>query len=162
MRVLILVLLGLPFAMPSIAKDGQITAAQRATIGCLDAMGKSTTWGQCINLMFAPCEGEAVGTAAHVACLTAEHDAWREAMDAHRLALIDTLSPMGVNELAQIMGHWFGYVAEKCAQVAAGKPPTASEAARTGCEISEIASVLTEFVACREGRSTAPYCVMRK
>ncbi|MEM7406349.1 MAG: hypothetical protein AAF458_13710 [Pseudomonadota bacterium] len=141
--------------------DSRITPAQRSTMMCIEAMGQTTRWGECVNLMFKACAGHEIGGTRHLSCLTAEHDGWRESMDAERLALLDQLSVSGANELAQVMGHWFGYVAQKCAQVALGKPKAAAEAAQTGCEISEIAGLTTELVACREGRSTAPYCVIR-
>ena len=146
----------------SYAADSKITDAKRSTMQCIEDMGVSTTWGQCANLMFKSCAHSEVGTTDHLTCLNAEHDGWREAMEGERLALANELSPTGVSELAQVMEHWFGYVAQKCAQVALGKSAIAAEAAQTGCEISEIAGVTTEFVACRANRSKAPYCVMQK
>lgn len=164
MRLLLLTCLAglLSIAPSSFASQSKITDAQRAIMDCINAMGVTTEWGQCARMMFSACADNEVGTDAHLACLTTEHDGWREAMDGERLALVDELTTKGVTELSQVMEQWFGYVAKKCTEVALGKPKVAAEAAQTGCEISEMAGVTTEFVACRQGKSTAPYCVPRK
>ena len=143
-------------------KQVETLPAHRVVMNCIEDMGTKTSWGECVSMMFKACEGNEVGSEGHVACLTVQHDGWREEMETHRLALVDELHPKGVQALSQVMTQWFRYVSQRCSEVALGKPKVAAEAAQTGCEISEIVGVTTEFVACREGRSTAPYCTTRK
>lgn len=144
------------------AAESKVTQAQTEVMDCLAALGVSTEWRQCMTLLFASCADQPVGSEGHVACLGVEHDRWREAMEGERLALAEELTPTGVAQLSHVMGQWFGHVAQKCVGVALGKPALAAEAAQTGCEISEMAGVTMEFVACRSGRSQAPYCVRLK
>jgi len=140
----------------------EMTPRQEAVLGCLGAMGAGTNWGQCVGLMFEPCADQEVGSDGHVACLTAEHAAWQAAFDSTRVALVARLTSTGSSELTLLMGQWFGYVAQKCAEVASSKSGSLAEAAQLGCEISEIAGVTEEFVACHQARSTAPYCVIQE
>ena len=155
--------LGLIFGAGAAQADSDTIPAERMEVlTCLEAMSVDTTWGQCVTLLFAPCAELAVGSEDHVSCLTDEHRAWQGAMDGERTRLLAGLTSAGASELTELMGQWFGYVAQKCGAVAAGKPATGAEAAQLGCEISEIAGVTAEFVACRAGRSTAPYCVMQE
>ncbi|MCG6903207.1 MAG: hypothetical protein LJE68_11045 [Rhodobacter sp.] len=162
MRIPIALALGLVVAGPATAETAGVSEAQRGVLDCIEAMGQTTVWDQCASLMFGPCAAEQVGSDGHVACLSVQHEGWQSALAGERTALIARLTSAGSSELTQLMGQWFGYVAQKCAAVAASKPAEHAEAAQLGCEISEIAGVTTEFVACREGRSTAPYCVLQE
>ena len=147
-------------AAPALADTVPPDKAQVLT--CLDAMGTETDWGQCVTLMFAPCAMHKAGSADHVACLSGQHESWMTVMQEQREVLLPSLTPTGRDDLTRLMGQWFGYVAQKCAAVASDKTGTGAEAAQLGCEISEIAGVTGEFVACRDGRSTAPYCIMQE
>jgi len=151
-------------ASPAVAQSprGGATAKQQAVLSCIEGVGVSTEWGQCLGLMFGACEGKEVGGAAHLGCLTEEYQGWQIAMAGEREALVEVLTATGASELTVLMGQWFGYVAQKCSAVAAQKDASVAQVAQLGCEISEIAGVTAEFVACRQRRSTAPYCVIQE
>lgn len=144
------------------AQENALSENQRNVLICVENMGDSTTWPQCTTLMFGPCSEAEVGSGDHVECLTTQHSEWTAVMTAQREALTVDLTSTGATELGQLMGQWFVYVAQKCADVAANKTDLYADAANLGCEISEIAGVTAEFVACRNGRSTAPYCVTQE
>ena len=76
--------------------------------------------------------------------------------------LTGRLSIAGASQLTELMNGWVRSVPQSCGAVAASREGNAAEIARTGCEISEIAGVMTEFTACEQGLSTAPYCVLKE
>jgi len=162
MRIILAGLMALGLAAPVQAETGDLSQDQRQVLTCLEAMGEGTVWGQCVGLMFQGCAGETVGSEPHVACLTTLHTDWRASMEHTRTGLMGALTSAGATELTQLMGQWFGLVAQNCAEVAVGKEAGLAEAAQLGCEISEMAGVTAEFVACHEGQSTAPYCVIQE
>ena len=162
MRLILALGASLLLALPLGAEEAGLSEEQAQVLTCLDGMGAGTEWGQCVGLMFAPCADQDVGSEGHVACLTQLHSDWRVSMDGARTGLMAELTSTGSTELAQLMGQWFGLVAQNCSDVAVAKEPGFAEAAQLGCEISEMAGVTSEFVACHEGRSTAPYCVIQE
>ena len=150
-------------AAPGIAQDGPLTEHQGVVVDCLLAMeAGNASWPQCVSMMFAPCAEEQVATPGHVSCLAGEHKAWQAAMLTQHSVINERLTTGGSSELTQIFGGWVNAVAQNCAQRAASKEGDAAEATKLGCEISEIAGVVTEFAACDRGMSSAPYCVFQE
>ena len=92
----------------------------------------------------------------HATCLSREHDAWTVIFQKEQTDVKAMLSPEGETELSKILESWGSYVKLQCN--AASLERGGSESARLGCEIAETVSVTMELVACREGRSTAPFC----
>jgi hypothetical protein len=149
-------------AGPAFAQQSMLSEAQARVTGCLFALGGETTGTQCAGLMFAPCADQEVGSEGHVACLRQEQQAWQGAMMGKVSLLGDILTTDGSNELTQLMGGWINLIAQNCGEVASAKEGLAARSAELGCQISEIAGATTEFVACAEGLSTAPYCVIQE
>jgi len=135
------------------------TESQEAVITCLMFMGEETTWPQCAGLMFAPCADQEVGTDGHVQCLGSEKKDWEETLQDQIASLSPKLTSVGSGQLTELMSGWVKLVSQNCSEVAATKEGAAQDSALIGCEISEIAGVMTEFRACELGLSTAPYCV---
>lgn len=144
------------------AQENLLSPAQSEVVACLGAMGQNTSWAQCTKLMFAPCAGHAVASQGHISCLAAEKATWRAGLDAQLDTLTPRLTDEAAKDLVQLMGSWIAFVGQKCERVAAERDaPTAAEAARTGCEISEIAGAMTQINACIAGQSDAAYCTFR-
>ena len=158
MRVWIAAALALGLAGPVWADTVELSEDQAAVVGCVEALGETTTWGQCLGVMFKDCAEEEVGSDGHVACLSELHAGWNGAMDNARTGLMPKLTPTGSGELEQLVEQWIKFVARKCADVALHKEGSFAEAAQLGCEISEMAGATAEYVACHAGVSTAPYC----
>jgi hypothetical protein len=131
-------------------------------LACLEQMDQSTTWNQCLNLMFQPCVGEEVGSDGHVACLTGERTAWGKVAERLQLDVSAAITADGNTQLAEILGSWTGVIVQNCAEVAAAKAATGSESARLGCEITEVVGLSGELAACLEGRSTAEFCTFKE
>lgn len=147
---------------PVHATSTEISVEQAVVLQCLEGLGTDTQWDQCVNQLFQPCQGLEVGSDDQLACLTREHGRWTHTFDGERERLISELTSTGASELTLLLGQWFGYIAQKCATVASEKSGPGAEAAQLGCEISEMAGVTAEFSACRQGSSTAPYCVIQE
>lgn len=147
---------GIPGAAQQTAEP--IPEDQILVMACLENIEQSTTWGQCLNLMFQPCAAEEVGSDGHAACLKSERTRWRSTMENLQEQVFDTITVSGGSELAGVMGQWTGYVGQKCQEVAATRADTGALSARLGCEITEFVGLSGEFAACLEGRSNAPYC----
>ncbi len=139
--------------------DDQIQQEQKLVLNCLEAVGVSVRWEQCVALMFKPCAEFEHDTEGHKNCLINERTAWRKTMNEEQAALVEELTLEGGQELLKIIGSWVGHVSHKCQAAARDRDGSAS--ALHGCEVAEIVSATAELVACRERRSTAPYCVMR-
>ncbi|MEM6620275.1 MAG: hypothetical protein AAF761_06300 [Pseudomonadota bacterium] len=158
------VLLATTAALPPEARagtgDNGGDAARLAVVTCLGEMGMTTDWDVCRTQMFEPCATGQVGTSVHVECLRVERDGWMGTMEAARIALDPVLTEQSRTELASLIGQWFGYLGNRCAAVAS-ENPAAGEAAVLGCEISELAGLTTELMACAAGRSVEPYCVLK-
>lgn len=143
------------------AAEGPIAEDHVLVLACLENMGTSTQWPQCVELMFQPCVSHAVGSDAHAACLSAEREGWAATVETLQSDLQAAITPEASAEVLDIMGQWTGYVVQKC-QKQADSRTSGKESARLGCEISELAGLSGEFAACIEGRSTAQYCVYKE
>lgn len=143
------------------ARDIVIDEEKILVLGCLEQMEQTTSWPQCVQLMFKACEGEEVGSDAHATCLSGIRKEWVATVDILQENLMEAVTPKAKIDVLDLMGLWGNYVDQKCTQVAASKPAGA-ESARLGCEVSEIAGLAGEFAACLEGRSTAEYCVIEE
>lgn len=146
--------------LPALAED--LPKDQIFVLACLENLEQSTTWGQCLNLMFQPCADNDVGSEAHVSCLTSERTRWRSSLENLQEQVFGAITVAGGGELADVMGQWTGYVAQKCQEVAASKVETGAQSARLGCEITEMVGLTGEFAACLEGRSTMAYCAFKQ
>ncbi|MEM9434808.1 MAG: hypothetical protein AAGA12_12870 [Pseudomonadota bacterium] len=126
----------------------------------MDAEENPTSWGQCLNQIFAPCAAEQVGAEPHLQCLEEQRMSWRSVSEDLLEEVFGAITQEGSAELATLLGPWTGYVVQKCETVAKERAATSAEAGRLGCEITEIVGLSGEYVACLEGRSAAPYCVL--
>ncbi|MEP3345515.1 MAG: hypothetical protein ABJN34_11745 [Litoreibacter sp.] len=154
---LVAVLIGTP-----VVADTTIAQDKVLVLACLENMEQgSTTWPQCVELMFQPCVSHEVGTDAHVTCLGGMREEWSGTVQTLQTHVIEAVTSGGAFELLDLMGQWTGYVAQKCQEVASTKP-TGAESARLGCEVSEFAGLSSEFAACLDGRSAAGYCEFKE
>lgn len=130
-------------------------------ITCLSSMQTDDDWAQCRAAMFSRCPTQVVGSPEHVSCLSKEVQGWEDYLDARNDALTPKLTTVAAVELGTLRGQWTGYVANKCAAVAASNPE-AAEAAGLGCRISEIAGFAAEMAYCEAGFSEEPYCMLKE
>jgi len=148
-------------ATPAMADDTAIGDDKVLVLACLENMGQTTQWPQCVELMFQACVSHEVGSEAHAACLSTEREDWANTVRSLQADLQAAITPDASAEVLDIMGQWTGYVVQKCQEQADARS-TGKESARLGCEISELAGLSGEFAACIEGRSTAQYCVYKE
>lgn len=139
--------------------DGHISEEKALVLGCLELVGDGTEWTQCVGLMFSPCADHDLNSDAHNMCLLEERDGWREAFRNERAALTEVLTPAGTLEMNAILDGWVQYADQKCQTASLERG--GAKAALYGCEIAEVVSATQELVACRAGRSTAPFCVLK-
>lgn len=156
-RLLLAVLTLLAMSSPLRAEPSH----QEKVIGCLLAMRSDADWAVCRNLMFANCPTQEVGSPEHVACLEGEVAEWEAYLERAHAELVDALASDGAVELTTLIGQWRGYMANRCAEVAAARPE-AGKAAGLGCRISETAGLATELAACKAGFSNEPYCRLKE
>ncbi len=133
-----------------------------AVLQCLSLMETETTWPQCRTMIFKPCQDHTVGSDDHLGCLETEKTGWQTAMDTRRELLDQKLTANGSAMLADLLGRWFGYVANKCQAVAEAKSGISADAAFAGCEVSEMAGISSDFETCLKGNSTSPYCIHKE
>lgn len=134
---------------------------QQEVMACFAQMGATTAWGDCLSAMFAPCADEEVGSEAHLACLAVQRDDWRAAKAEAEGDVVPRLTEDGMAELSGLMLAWPKFVDDKCAAVAEGRAAISFEAARLGCQVSELALMTNELTACAEGRSVEDYCDLK-
>ena len=130
-------------------------------MACLENMEGSTTWNQCLGLIFAPCLEDVVGSEPHVSCLQGQREDWNGSMQLLQSDVTDAITLKSAEDLAKILSGWINYVSQKCQ---AGADPTGNPAIavkQLGCQITEIVGLTGEYAACLEGRSTAEYCVLK-
>ena len=127
-------------------------------LACVENLETSTTWAQCTTMMFQPCADEEVGSGGHVACLGGQRTGWQAALETLEAKVFEAITPVAAGELKDLLGGWTKFVAQKCQQVAKDRAGTGAEAALRGCEIAEMVGLSSEYAACLEGRSTAPFC----
>lgn len=161
MKTTILIAATLALATPAQAQDSVIAEDKVLVLACLEAMGDTTSWPQCVQLMFKPCETEEIASEAHATCLGGVRTEWADTVKALQTEVFEAVTPKGKTEVIELMGQWTNYVVQKCTEVAANKE-TGAESARVGCEVSELAGLSGEFAACLEGRSTAEYCEIKE
>jgi len=150
-----------PVLTPGVAlADGHITEEKSLVLACLELVWEGTEWTQCVGMMFKPCEGNATGSDEHTACLVSERDSWRAALSVEQNALSEILTPSGNIELSDIINGWARFSDQKCQESSLERG--GSPLALHGCEIAEVVSATAELVACREGRSTAQFCVFKE
>ena len=130
-------------------------------MACLENMQATTTWSQCLGLMFAPCSGDQVGSDAHVACLQGQWKDWNGSMQLLQSDVTDAITLKSAEDLAKILSGWINYVSQKCQAGMDGIDDPLVAAKQLGCQITEISGLTGEYAACLEGRSTAEYCVMK-
>lgn len=130
-------------------------------MACLENMETSTTWSQCLGLIFAPCSKNKVGSKLHLNCLQGQHEDWTGSMQLLQSDLSEMITLKSVEDLTKILSGWINYVSQKCQAGldAAGSPSV--KAKQLGCQITETVGLTGEYAACLEGRSTADYCVMK-
>lgn len=148
------------FAQPSFAQ--KIEDEKILVLACLEQMEVTTTWNQCLNLMFQPCVSETVGSDGHVACLSDERVEWGVVAEQLQREVSGAITAKGNTQFAEILGSWTGIIVQNCADVGTSKAATGSESARLGCEISEMVGLSGELAACLEGRSSAEYCTFKE
>ena len=158
MRLILIALLLI--ATPAYASE--VETQQDAVLACLSKMDTDTSWAECRSMLFEPCAEETVGSESHLTCLASEKKAWQGEMDLRRDLLNEKLTTNGSAMMTDLLGQWFGYVANKCQAVADEKAGISSEAAFAGCEISEIAGITLDFETCLKGNSTSPYCIHKE
>lgn len=150
----------LSLTAPAAAQDLPIAEDKLVVLACLENMEITTSWPQCLDLMFEPCAEEAPGTEAHATCLSGIRDDWSGTVQQLQEQVMAVVTTNGANQLLNLIVIWTDYVAQKCEEVAQSRP-NGAESARLGCEVSELAGLTDEFAACLEGRSTADYCEIK-
>ena len=130
-------------------------------IACLENMEASSTWSQCLGLIFAPCLEDVVGSEPHVSCLQGQRKDWNGSMQLLQSDVTDAITLKSAEDLTKILSGWINYVSQKCQS---GGDPTGNPALavkQLGCQITEIVGLTGEYAACLEGRSTAEYCILK-
>ena len=130
-------------------------------MACLENMGASTSWNQCLGLIFAPCLEVEVGSEAHVSCLQGQREKWSTSMQFLQKDVTDAITLKSAEDLFEILSGWINYVSQKCQTVEDAADNFALAAKQLGCQITELAGLSGEYAACLEGRSTADYCVLK-
>ena len=148
----------LAIAFAALASAANAQDGRDVIYGCLDNIGLSTTWAQCVNAMFSPCAGEELGTEAHAACLNGLYSTWFDGLESEVAATMQKLPQYGQEELTGILSAWYGFASTKCSEIAAGREGSAAQSAELGCQISETALLSNELRRCRAGRSQEAYC----
>ncbi|MEM7470820.1 MAG: hypothetical protein AAF340_05655 [Pseudomonadota bacterium] len=156
-----LTLAAMLMATPAAAQDLPIADDKVVVLACLEKMEISTTWNQCLDLMFQPCAAETPGTEGHAACLTGVRDDWSGAVQLLQNDVMEVVTTNGANQVLNLIVIWTDFVSQKCDDVAQSRAQGA-ESARLGCEVSELAGLTDEFAACLQGRSTAEYCELKE
>ncbi len=143
-------------AAPASAQNAEYPQEHINALACTENLDVSTTWPQCLGLIFENCQTDEVGSEAHLACLQTIREGWAVTVENLQVEVKDVITDEANLELTELMGRWTGYVLQKCREVAATKPD--ADAAQRGCEITEIVGLAGELAACVEGRSSADYC----
>jgi hypothetical protein len=130
-------------------------------MACLENMGASTSWNQCLGLIFAPCLEVEVGSEAHVSCLQGQREKWSTSMQFLQKDVTDAITLKSAEDLFEILSGWIRYVSQKCQAGEDATDNSATAAKQLGCQITELVGLSGEYAACLEGRSTADYCVLK-
>ena len=130
-------------------------------MACLENMGASTSWNQCLGLIFAPCLEVEVRSEAHVSCLQVQREKWSTSMQFLQKDVTDAITLKSAEDLFEILSGWINYVSQKCQAGEDATDNSATAAKQLGCQITELVGLSGEYAACLEGRSTADYCVLK-
>jgi len=84
------------------------------SMACLENMGQSTSWGQCLGLIFEPCVRLEVASDAHLACLQSERKEWTATMRLLQEDVTEAITVKSAEDLASILSGWINYVSQKC------------------------------------------------
>lgn len=147
-----------------LAATGTLTAPAQAettqddVLACFAQMNETTDWNTCLNTMFAPCAGQAIGSEPHLECLIGQSNGWRAAQQNAETEVLGKLTAAGAETLGGLLSAWPKFVEEKCSGVAQGRAGISFEAALIGCQISEYALMTNELTNCLAGRSVEEYC----
>ena len=160
MRYLLLSAVMAVVAMAAQAET-KLPQAHVNSMACLENMGQSTSWGQCLGLIFEPCVSLEVASEAHLTCLQSEREGWTATMRLLQEDVTEAITVKSAEDLAGILSGWINYVSQKCQADGdpEGKPRLAAK--QLGCQITELVGLSGEYAACLEGRSTADYCVLK-
>ena len=153
---------GLAVLATAAQADTKLPQSHVNSMACLENMGQSTSWGQCLGLIFEPCVRLEVASDAHLACLQSERKEWTATMRLLQEDVTEAITVKSAEDLASILSGWINYVSQKCQAEGdpEGKPRLAAK--QLGCQITELVGLSGEYAACLEGRSTADYCVLKK
>ena len=130
-------------------------------MACLENMGASTSWNQCLGLIFAPCLEDEVGSEVHVNCLQDQRENWSASMQFLQEDVTDAITLKSAEDLFEILSGWINYVSQKCQAGEDATDNSAMVVKQLGCQITELVGLSGEYAACLEGRSTAEYCVLK-
>lgn len=146
-------------ATPAAAEQPKYPENHLTAIACTENLGLTTTWEQCLNVIFQPCAAYEVGSGPHATCLQKMRDDWGVTVEGLQADVTETVTSEGSLELVRLIGEWTGYVVHKCNSVAESKPVTGREVANLGCQITEMVGLSAEMTACLQGNTKAGYCV---
>lgn len=150
-------------AQAQAADPAQLPTERLVVIDCLGGMKEGeTSWEQCLELMFLPCELYTVGSEDHVGCLFKQREEWKHAKRLQETALLGELIPTSAAELTELLSAWELFVADSCRSIAAEKADISAQSAMLGCEISQTVALTAELASCRAGISIEPYCILRE
>jgi hypothetical protein len=150
--------LALSFAPGAALAENVLPPSHIAALNCVENLDASMTWSQCLNVIFAECATNEVGSEDHLACLGTLQETWVGTLETLGTDAREVITEKGNAELAELLDAWTKFVVQKCEAVALEKAASSADAARLGCEVTEIVGLSGEYVACLEGRSNAPYC----
>ena len=131
-------------------------------LNCIESMEITTTWAQCVSLMFQPCVKEEVGSEGHVMCLKDERTKWQASVETLQGEVYAAITPNAGVQLTDVISEWTKFVGQKCQTVAEEKDDTRAQSAQVGCEVAEMVGLAVEYAACLDGRSRAEFCVMKE
>ena len=131
-------------------------------MACLENMEVSTTWNQCLGLIFSSCSENNVGSEAHLSCLQVQLDEWNESLQVLQTDVIEAITLKSAEDLSKILSGWINYVSQKRQATESSMSKSELKAKQLGCQITENIGLAGEYAACLEGRSTAEYCVFKE
>ena len=73
------------------------------SMACLENMGQSTSWGQCLGLIFEPCVSLEVASEAHLTCLQSEREGWTATMRLLQEDVTEAITVKSAEDLAGIL-----------------------------------------------------------
>jgi hypothetical protein len=101
---------GLAVLATAAQADTNLPQSHVNSMACLENMGQSTSWGQCLSLIFEPCASFEVASTAHVACLQSEREGWTASM---RL-LQEDVTEADHNKICRRFSEYFEWLDQLC------------------------------------------------